>query len=90
MSERRYALRFQPSAARALRKLPRDVAARIKAATEALRENPRPQGVKALAGEHGFLRIRVGDYRIVYRVHDAELLVLVVRVAHRSSVYREK
>jgi len=33
-------------------------------------------------------RIRVGDYRVIYTVRDAELVVLVLRVAHRSSAYR--
>lgn len=86
----RYGLSFQPAAARSIRKLPRDVAARAKTATEVLRDNPHPPGVKALTGEHGFWRIRVGDYRIVYEVRDAELVVLVVRVAHHREVYRKR
>ncbi|MGH3625530.1 MAG: type II toxin-antitoxin system RelE family toxin [Sciscionella sp.] len=73
-----------------MRKLPRDASARIKAATEALREEPRPVGAKALKGEHGVLRIRVGDYRVSYEIHDGELLVLVVQVAHRREVYRSR
>jgi len=35
-----------------------------------------------------FWRIRVGDYRIVYTIKDAELVVIALRVAHRSAVYR--
>lgn len=85
----RYALSFQPAAARSIRKFPRDIASRIKTATEALRENPRPPGVKSLAGERGLWRIRVGDYRIVYEIQDNQLLVLVIRVAHRREVYRK-
>lgn len=86
----RYALIFQPAAARSLRKLPRDIAARIKKATEALRENPRPPGIKPLSGERGFWRIRIGDYRVIYEIRDNELLVLVVRVAHRREVYQNR
>jgi mRNA interferase RelE/StbE len=41
-----------------------------------------------MAGEDPQYRIRVGNYRIVYEVYDRELLVLVIRVAHRSSAYR--
>jgi mRNA interferase RelE/StbE len=60
---------------------------RIKGATEALRVEPRPPGVKAPTGQHGWLRIRVEDYRIVYEVRDSELVVLVIRIGHRSEVY---
>ena len=37
----------------------------------------------------GGLRVRSGDYRILYQVFDRKLLVLVVRIGHRSEVYRE-
>lgn len=51
-------------------------------------ENPRVKG-KALTGNlAGLWRYRVGDYRIVCRLDDAELMVLVLRIGHRSSVYR--
>lgn len=60
---------------------------RIGAAIDALAVEPRPPGVVRLAGRDDF-RIRVGDYRIVYAVDDAALLVLVARIAHRRDVYR--
>lgn len=86
----RYTLSFQPSAARSARKLPRDVAVRIKAATDALQDDPRPAGVKALTGQRGLWRIRIGDYRVIYEIRDNELVILVVRVAHRSTVYQRR
>lgn len=49
--------------------------------------NPRPTGSVKLAGRDDF-RIRVGDYRIVYGVDDAEDLVLIAKIAHRRDVYR--
>lgn len=54
----------------------------------ALAEDPRPPGVKALAGPLGGLR--VGDWRIVYRVEDERLVVLVVRVGNRREVHRSR
>lgn len=87
MTDRRYELRFRPAALRQLRKLDTQIARRIKGATEALRVEPRPSGVKALTGQRGWLRIRVGDYRIVYEVRDRELVVLVIQIGHRSEVY---
>jgi mRNA interferase RelE/StbE len=62
--------------------------ARLGRRIESLADNPRPQGVKKLAGEDDFYRVRVGDYRIVYQIRDKSLLVLIVRLGHRSEVYR--
>ena len=87
MTGPRYELGFRPAALRQLRKLDSQIARRIKDATEALRAEPRPHGVKTLTGQHGWLRIRVGDYRIVYEVRDSELVVLVIQIGHRSQVY---
>ena len=87
MTGPRYELRFRPAALRQLRKLDSQIARRIKSTTETLRTEPRPPGVKALTGQRGWLRIRVGDYRIVYEVRDSELVVLVIQIGHRSEVY---
>lgn len=61
--------------------------ARVRDSIDALAVEPRPSGVVKLAGRDDF-RIRVGDYRIVYAVDDAERIVLVARIAHRRDVYR--
>lgn len=55
---------------------------------EQLSNDPRPQGVVSLSGENNLLRIRDGDYRIVYSVEDDILLILVVGVGHRKDIYR--
>jgi mRNA interferase RelE/StbE len=55
---------------------------------DALATNPRPRGVGKLAGEDGILRVRIGEFRILYRIEDAALLVLIIRVGHRREVYR--
>ncbi len=87
MTGPRYELRFRPAALRQLRKLDSQIARRIKSTTETLRTEPRPPGVKALTGQRGWLRIRVGDYRIVYEVRDSKLVVLVIQIGHRSQIY---
>jgi mRNA interferase RelE/StbE len=46
--------------------------------------------VKVLKAGDGDLRIRVGDYRIVYRVDGKKLIILVIRIGHRSDVYRKR
>jgi len=86
-----WTIEFLPEAAKELRKLDRQVAARIVRALEeriAPLEHPRTIG-RALVGDHaGFWRWRIGDYRVVARVEDERITVLVVRVAHRKEVYR--
>jgi len=61
---------------------------RIVARILELAEDPRPVGCEKVVGESDGYRVRVGRYRIVYSIADDELVVLVVRVAHRKDVYR--
>lgn len=61
---------------------------RVNTAILLLADNPRPAGCKALKGKfRGLYRIRVGDYRVVYRVKDAVLILIIISVGHRSQVY---
>jgi mRNA interferase RelE/StbE len=85
----RYAVQILPRAARELAAVPLDDRQRIDARIHALAGNPRPPGVEKLAGEEALYRVRVGDYRVVYSIQDAVLLVLVVRIGHRGEVYRK-
>ncbi|MCW3839191.1 type II toxin-antitoxin system RelE/ParE family toxin [Micromonospora yasonensis] len=82
-----YSVHLDKAAAKLLRKLDRPVQARLVTAIAGLATQPRPAGVKALAGHPGLLRVRVGDYRIVYTIRDQELLVLVVHLGHRGDIY---
>ncbi|NLT05550.1 MAG: type II toxin-antitoxin system RelE/ParE family toxin [Solirubrobacterales bacterium] len=81
-----YRIELRPAAARALKKLDPPVRRRIQGAITLLAQEPRPPVARALRGRPG-LRIRVGDYRIVYTVSDDVLLVVVVTVGHRRDVY---
>ena len=83
-----YAISYVPSAAKVIRKLDVPTARRLLGAIGALAGDPRPSGCLQLKGGDGVLRIRVGDYRVVYDVQDDELVVLVLRVGHRREVYR--
>jgi len=61
---------------------------RIVAAIRQLPEDPRPPGIRQL--EPNVFRLRIGDYRVIYKVLDAEKVILVGRVARRSeSTYRD-
>ena len=84
-------IEFLPQAAKELRKLDRTAAARIIRTLEdriASLDDPRTLG-SALVGEHaGYWRWRIGDYRVIARIEDERITILVVRVAHRREVYR--
>ena len=83
-----YTVLVERSALRALKRLPERIRARIDEHILALAANPRPQGVEKLSGSDCSYRLRVGDYRVLYEIHDEILHVLVVKVAHRREVYR--
>ncbi len=81
-------LEYASAARKAIRAISdRRLRVRIEAALLRLREEPRPAGVKRLAGQEGLLRIRVGDWRVLYEVREREVMVLVVRVGPRGEVY---
>ena len=82
-----YAVEFLPSAAKALSKLERRTQVRIARRVDRLAVDPRADAVK-LIGADDIWRARVGDYRILYRIEDDRLLVLVIRIGHRREVYR--
>ena len=62
--------------------------ARLGQAIDGLGSEPRPPGCKKLKDEKRAYRVRVGDYRILYEIHDDRLVVLVIRIAKREDAYR--
>lgn len=74
---------------KALRKLPDDARRRIVRTIEPLETDPRPPGVKKLAGSEDLYRVRAGEYPIIFQIDDRDVTVLIVRIAHRSDVYRK-
>ena len=84
-----YRVEFAPSAARALGRLDRPEQRRLARRIDALAGEPRERGAEKLHGTDNRYRVRVGDFRIVYEIEDALLVVVVVRVGHRRDVYRQ-
>ena len=82
-----YRLEVSHTAHRQVRKLPPQTQERINRAIARLAENPRPPGARKLTVREGY-RIRVGDYRILYRVDDEAKVVVIHRVMGREGVYR--
>jgi mRNA interferase RelE/StbE len=82
-----YQVILPKSAQKELDRLPNQIEARILLALAGLETQPRPVGCKKLRGESAW-RIRVGDYRVVYEIHDKVLQVIVIAIGHRREVYR--
>ena len=83
----RYRVILPRSVQKELDRLPDDVVKRILARLSQLEANPRLADVKKLKGRDAW-RIRVGDYRVIYEIHDRELQILVITVGHRREIYR--
>ena len=85
-----YRVEVAPAAVRQLRKLDRVAQRRVQAAIELLATEPRPSGAKKQVGGNGEWRVRTGDYRVVYEIHDNVLLIFVVAVGHRRDIYERR
>ena len=83
-----YEVSFHSSAARELERLDPAIRRRVARAVDGLAEDPRGGGAIKLRGTDDLWRLRVGDYRVVFQIRDAVLLVLVIRVRHRREAYR--
>lgn len=82
-------LEFTRAAAKGFRALPAKDKERVSQAINGLADDPWSTRAKALSGHPELLRIRVGNYRIVYQVEEEDLVILVVLVGHRKDVYRK-
>ncbi len=83
-----YSVDLSKQAERQLCQLSRETQKRIKFHIDALANVPRPHGVTKLTGVDNVYRIRIGEYRVLYEIHDDVLVVLVIRIGHRREVYR--
>jgi mRNA interferase RelE/StbE len=84
-----HTVELSPAAERVLRKLDKPTARRLAIAIAALGRQPRPAASTPQVGHPGVLRRRVGDYRIVFRIEDNRLVVLVLDIGHRRDIYRD-
>jgi mRNA interferase RelE/StbE len=83
----RYSVEVAPAAVRQIKKLDRAVQRKILARIERLADAPRPPGCVKLSGRDDIYRVRMADFRILYSVADATLIILVLKVGHRRDVY---
>ncbi|MDK2957787.1 MAG: mRNA interferase RelE/StbE [Desulfovibrionales bacterium] len=84
-----YAVVFTMPAAKAMKKLPAEIASRLADAVSGLAGNPRPPGLTRLVKSKNY-RVRVGDYRIIYDISDDIRQVLILKIGNRRDVYKER
>ncbi len=86
---KKYSLKFNSHYIKDLKKIPKKAQKSIVDKILELQNNPRPVGCKKLHGQSHppLYRIRAGDYRVVYTIQDNVLLVLIISVGHRKSIY---
>ena len=84
-----YSIEFRPTVLKSLQRFPKRDLVRIKKKIEELGENlPNPHTTK-VKGDNSFHKVRSGDYRIIYEIHDDRLVILVVKIGHRKDIYKK-
>ena len=85
----KYAIKFRPAVEKDIKHLPQKELIRIKRKIESLAENLPDRATTKMKGNNNFHKIRVGDYRIIYEIHDDVLVILVVKIGHRKDIYKK-
>jgi mRNA interferase RelE/StbE len=83
-----YKIYFKKSAKKELEETPQPDLGRIIKKIEVLRHQPRIKGTEKLSGEDKY-RLRQGNYRVIYSIHDAVKEIWIVKIAHRKDVYQK-
>lgn len=84
-----FSLSFSSRAKNFFKKADKQLCRRIIDKVEKLQDDPVPHNAKPIEGSHGMFRIRVGDYRVLYEIYNAEKVIVVVNVDKRSRVYNK-
>jgi len=83
-----YTIDVRPRARRSLRQLDPSVRKAIAQVIDGLASDPRPAGFLPLTGHRPYLRVRSGDYRVIYTVTDSARVVTIAVVGHRREIYQ--
>ncbi|MBU1195953.1 MAG: type II toxin-antitoxin system RelE/ParE family toxin [Proteobacteria bacterium] len=84
-----YQIEFRPAVLKSLKRFPKKDLVRIRKIIEELGQNlPEPSTTK-MKGNNSFHKIRTGNYRIIYEIHDFRLVILIVKIGHRKDVYKD-
>ena len=83
-----YSLLYKKSVEKDLRKIPKNIRIAITDKILSLAKDPQPDGCTKLKGATNLFRIRHTNYRVIYSIDGKQLVVLIIKVAHRREVYQ--
>ncbi len=84
----KYSIEFRPAVLKSLKQFPKKDLVRLKKKIAELENNlPNPSTTK-MKGNNPFHKIRSGDYRIIYEIHNDTVIILIVKIGHRKDVYK--
>ena len=83
-----FRIEVSATAEKQIRKLPREDQVRVLRAIRRLATEPTPPGMRKVRGYDDVFRIRVGTYRVLYRVEGRRLLIIILKLGHRREIYR--
>jgi len=82
-----YSIEFRPAALKTLKRFPKRDLIKIKKKIDELGDKlPNPHTTR-MKGDNTFHKIRAGNYRIIYEIHEDRLIILIVKIGHRKDVY---
>ena len=85
-----YSVEFRPSVWKTVKNVPKKDLVKIKSQIEELSSDlPDPLTTK-MSGNNNFHKVRCGNYRIIYGIHEDRLVILVVKIGHRKDYYRNR
>jgi mRNA interferase RelE/StbE len=84
-----YTIQFRPSVWKDIKRFPKRDLVKIKKRIEELSVNLPDLSSTKMRGNNTFHKIRSGDYRIVYQIHDDKLIILIIKIGHRKDIYKK-
>lgn len=85
----KYTVEFRPSVLKSVKRFPRRELVRIKKKIDELSVDLPDPATTKMKGGNSFHKVRSGDYRIIYEIHDDKLVILIVKIGHRKDIYKK-
>lgn len=85
----KYTVEFRPNVLKSVKRFPKRDLVKIKKKIDELSINLPDPAMTKMKGNNTFHKVRTGDYRIIYEIHDHKLVILIVKIGHRKDVYKK-
>ena len=85
----KYTVEFRPTVFKSVKRFPKRDLVKIKKKIDELCINLPDPAITKMKGNNTFHKVRSGDYRIIYEIHDHKLVILIVKIGHRKDVYKK-